>query len=343
MNEKEKVRIMKKKAVILTGKPENVKRVYTEDVLKELRELVDLHERLIGKDDFLTDREVLKQAEVAFSTWGMLQLTEEEIKKFLPNLKAVFYSAGSVQSFAHPFLSCGVKVMSAWAANAVPVAEYSTAQIILANKGFYQNAVLYKKNHTQASKFFSTFPGNYSVKVGILGAGMIGTRVIELLKPYKIDVMVFDPFLSDERAKELGVTKHSLTEIFSSCQTISNHLANNPQTVGILNKEHFNRMPENATFINTGRGAQVVEDDLIRALIEVPTRTAVLDVTFPEPIKEDSRFLQMDNVFITTHIAGSAGREVERMAWYMVEEFIRYEKGEELKYNVTLEMLKTMA
>ena len=64
-------------------------------------------------------------------------LTEEQIAEYLPSLKAVFYAAGSVQAFARPFLNRGIQVFSAWAANAVPVAEYTVAQIILAGKGFY--------------------------------------------------------------------------------------------------------------------------------------------------------------------------------------------------------------
>jgi len=332
-----------KKATFLSEKPDNIKKIYTKSVKNKLREYVDLNEILINKDNIEKHSNILRKMEVAFSTWGMPCFSEDIIKEFLPNLKVVFYAAGSVQSFARPFLNCGVKVVSGWAANAVPVAEYSTAQIILANKGFYQNAVLYKEDASEARKFSSNFPGNYNVNVGIIGAGMIGCRVIELLKPYNINVMVFDPFLSDERANKLGVVKKSLEQVFSTCQTVSNHLANNLKTIGILNKKFFDVMPINATFINTGRGAQVVEKDLIQALKEVPTRTAVLDVTYPEPVQKDSELLKMDNIFITYHIAGSSGNEVERMAWYIVDELIRYESGEKLKYNITHEMLKTMA
>ncbi len=334
---------VKKKAIFLNAKPENMNRVYSEEAVKELRGMVDLHEVCISKCEIISNREVLSNAELAFSTWGMPDFTENEIMEYMPNLKVVFYGAGSVQRFARPFLNCGVNVVSAWVANAVPVAEYAASQIVLANKGFYINTILCKKNRTEARKLFSKFPGNYSVKVGIIGAGMIGRMVINLLKQYNVDIMVFDPFLADDKASELGVTKHSLTEIFATCQTISNHLANNPQTVGIMNEEHFNLMLDNATFINTGRGAQVVEEDLIEALKAVPTRTAVLDVTYPEPVREDSEFLKMDNVFLTSHIAGSSGNEVHRMAWYMIDEFKRYEKGEELLYNVTPKMLETMA
>lgn len=335
---------MKMKGIFLGKRETNsINRVYNIQVLSELKELVELDDCIVDNTNLCEGKKFLKEAEVAFSTWGMPTFTEDEIRTYMPKLKAVFYAAGSVQYFARPFLSCGVKVISAWAANAIPVAECAAAQVILANKGFYQCLNKTKRDYNVAKKFCESFPGNYSVKVGILGAGMIGTKVIQLLKPYRLQVMVFDPFLSDERAKELEVTKHSLIEIFSTCQTISNHLANNPETVGILNREHFKWMLPNATFINTGRGAQVVEKDLIEALKEVPTRTAVLDVTDPEPPESGSELLNMDNVFLTPHIAGSMNNELERMAEYMLEEFIRFKNGEKLEYEVTLEMLKTMA
>ncbi len=318
-------------------------RVYAPESVKRIVQYAFIYPDLVEKENLEAHREGLKDVEVAFATWGMPPLSEAEIQDYLPNLKVVFYAAGSVQYFARPFLKRGIQVVSAWAANGVPVAEYTLAQILLANKGFFQNALQAKKDYSAAKRYSETFAGNYGVKVGILGAGMIGTKVIELLKPFHMEVLVYDPYLYDDRAEELGVRKASLPEIFSQCQTISNHIANLPATVGMLHGEHFDRMLPNATFINTGRGAQVVEEDLIKALKAVPTRTAILDVTDPEPPVQDSELYKMENVILTSHIAGSMGREVERMGSYMIEEFVRYIRGEELKYNVTLEMLETMA
>ena len=336
---------MKKKAVFLTTKQgrRNLSRVYSPHALGIIKEYADLYGEPVEGENPDEHREYLRDAEVAFSTWGMPAFTEQTIESFLPKLKVVFYAAGSVQYFARPFLKKGIKVVSAWAANAVPVAEYTLSQILLANKGFYQNMARTKKNYREAREYFLEFPGNYSAKVGILGAGMVGKKVIELLKPFNLQILVYDPFLPETAAREMGVVKCGLEEIFSSCQTISNHIANLPETVGLLSRKHFDRMLPNATFINTGRGAQVVEKDLIEALREQPGRTAVLDVTDPEPVKPDSGFLSMENVFLTSHIAGSSGKEVERMSLYMAEEFVRYVKNEELKYNVTPDMLKTMA
>lgn len=296
------------------------------------------------KDDVLNDPDAFAKTEYIFSTWGMPEFSEEELQRCLPNLKALFYAAGTVQAFARPFLTRGVKVFSAWAANAVPVAEYTVAQIILANKGFFGSSRMHKAgDHLEALDYFYAFPGNYNTKVGIIGAGMIGKLVIEMLKAYRLEVLVFDPFLPDEKAAELGVTKCSLQTLFAECSVVSNHLANNPQTAGMLRYEHFSAMKPYATFLNTGRGAQVVEADLARALSERSDLTAILDVTFPEPPEDGHKFYTLPNCILTPHIAGSSGNEVARMGEYMRQEFENFTQSKPCRYEVTLEMLKTMA
>lgn len=297
--------------------------------------------RVYTKADVLNAPEAFKSTEYVFSTWGMPAFTEEEIKAYLPELKAVFYAAGSVQKFARPFLNCGVRVFSAWAANAVPVAEYTVAQIILANKGFF--ATMAYTDRKAAKKEAQNFPGNYGVKIGIIGAGMIGKLVIQRLGSYNLEVLVFDPFLPDEKARELGVKKVSLETLFQECQVVSNHLANNEQTRGMLGGVLFEKMRPHATFLNTGRGAQVVEADLIRALTERPDLTAILDVTFPEPPEEGSALYTLPNCILTPHIAGSSGNEVRRMGAYMEAEYQNLIQNKPCKYEVTLEMLETMA
>lgn len=317
------------KTIYLCENVETIKNVYYTD------------ETVYVKADVLNCPEKFKDTECIFSTWGMPALSENEIKTYFPSLKAVFYGAGSVQQFARPFLNCGVKIFSAWAANAVPVAEYTVAQIVLANKGFFKT--MRYTDRTQASKIFHCHPGNYDVKVGIIGAGMIGKLVINMLKAYNLQVLVFDPFLPDEKADELGVKKVSLETVFEECQVVSNHLANNEQTEGMLNKALFETMLPYATFINTGRGAQVIEDDLINVLKSRPDLTALLDVTFPEPPESDSELYTLPNCILTPHIAGSAGNEVRRMGEYMKEEHKRFTQNEPCQYEVTFEMLKTMA
>ena len=308
---------------------------------KELRSVYGTEDRICRKADVLQDPQSFRNTEYVFSTWGMPKFTEEEIRAFLPSLKAVFYGAGTVQAFARPFLNCGVKVFSAWAANAVPVAEYTVAQIVLANKGFFRT--MGYSDRAAARKTHGAFPGNFDVKIGIIGAGMIGKLVIQKLKDYQLSVLVFDPFLPEETAKALGVRKTDLMTLFSQCQVVSNHLANNEQTKGMLKGEHFDAMLPYATFLNTGRGAQVVEAELIHTLQSRPDLMAILDVTFPEPPEAGSPLYTLPNCILTPHIAGSLGNEVQRMGAYMVAEYENFTQGKPCQYEVTLEMLKTMA
>ncbi len=332
---------MKSKA-IFAGSKENIYRVYGEDTLAQLHRMLDISSEVYTAEMIAQDN--LSDVEYIFSTWGMVALSEEEIKQYLPSLRSVFYAAGTVQNFARPFLNCGVKVFSAWAANAVPVAEYTTAQIVLANKGFFLSSRLASDGKYEAAKaLFENYKGNYGTKIGIIGAGMIGKLVIKMLKNYSFDILVFDPFLPDETAEELGVTKTSLDEIFSECNVVSNHLANNEQTKDILDGRLFERMLPYSTFINTGRGAQVVEKDLINVLKKHKDVTAILDVTCPEPPTADSEFFTLPNCILTPHSAGSSGEEVKRMSRFMLDEYINLTNEKSVKYEVTLKMLETMA
>jgi phosphoglycerate dehydrogenase-like enzyme len=328
------------KSIFLCNKKNSVEKVYAESFDK----LPDVERKVYTSAEIIAEPEKFAEVEYVFSTWGMPSMSEEEIKKCFPSLKCVFYAAGSVQAFARPFLACGVKVFSAWAANAVPVVEYTLAQIILANKGFFAHSREMKKGNREAGKVFkSAYPGNYGENVGIIGVGMIGSQVAERLKNYKLKVLAFDPFLSDERAENLGIKKASLDEIFSTCRVITNHMANNDQTKGMLDYKYFSKMLPYSTFINTGRGAQVVEDDLVRVLEERPDITAILDVTFPEPPAEGHAFYSLPNCFLTPHIAGSLMNETHRMAEYIIDEYERFIGGKPCLYEVSVKMLETMA
>ena len=243
-----------------------------------------------------------------------------------------------------PTFARGVKISSAYAANASPVAEYTVSQILLATKGFFRSSALYSRGEISKSRrIAAAYPGNFGIRVGLIGAGMVGKAVCRLLKPYSIDLLVYDPYLSDDAARSLGVRKATLEEIFTTCIVVSNHVPNLPSNRGMFDYRLFSLMQENATFINTGRGAQVIEADLIKVLKERPDLTALLDVTFPEPPEPNSELYTLPNCILTPHIAGSAGNEVRRMGEYMIEEYKKLIRGIPCAYEVSLEMLKTMA
>ncbi|NLB38028.1 MAG: hydroxyacid dehydrogenase [Clostridiales bacterium] len=287
----------------------------------------------------------IADVEVILSTWGTPALTKEQVQTYFPKLKLLLYAAGSVKYFAQGYLDAGVTVVTANQAMADFVAQFTVAAIYHLNKGFYRAAQLYREESFLAGKDFSInhCPGNYETTVGLLGAGAIGTRVIQQLQSYPFIILVFDPFMSDARAQELGVTKASLEEIFAKSDIISNHLANNPETVGMITYAHFSKMGPHASFLNTGRGAQLVEADLARALREEPGRFALLDVTTQEPLPRDHEFWTLSNMILTPHIAGYGCREVRAYSDLLMAELRRYLNGEPLQHAVKPEALARMA
>ena len=118
------------RAIFLCEKDDKIFKVYDEKAVCELQTLTDIEKKVYTKAEVISRPPLFSEVEFIFSTWGMPSFTEEEIKACFPSLKCLFYGAGTVQKFARPFLNCGVKVFSAWAANAVPVAEMTVAQII---------------------------------------------------------------------------------------------------------------------------------------------------------------------------------------------------------------------
>lgn len=335
------------KAIFLANNKGNIDYVYSKEAQEKLKGLIDIDlDNVYCQEDLESEPEKFKDVEYIFSTWSMPggEEDKDDFARFFPNAKALFYAAGSVKYFARHYLEKGIKVFSAYAANAVPVAEFTTAQIILANKGYFQSLRMLRRGEFEKAHEYSVaHRGNYNAKIGIVGAGMIGKNVISMLKQYKLKIYVYDEFLTKEAIETLGAEKATLEEIFENCDIVSNHMANVPATVGMFKEKHFRLMKENSVFINTGRGAQVDEEAMLRVLKERTDVTALLDVTIEEPPKSDSDFYKLDNVFLTPHIAGSQSQEVERMSDYIIEQFENLLSGKPTKYEITLEKLKTMA
>ena len=324
-------------AAFLCNSTENLERVYGAGRRAKIEGRVETVPGVVSTQSLRQRRLELSKVRYLFSTWGMPVLGAAELA-ILPSLQAVFYAAGSVQHFARSLLAAGITVVSAWAANAVPVAEYTTAQITLAAKGFFRAVRNVGRPYER-----DAFPGMFDTDIGILGAGMIGSLVISMLPKSELRLHVFDPYLSDEKARRLGVHPESIESVFSNSMVVSNHLADNAGTRRLINGSLLRMLPRNGTFINTGRGATVHERELIDLLSERADLTALLDVTDPEPPDEDSPLRGMENVILTPHIAGSIGNEVRRQADFVIAEFENLLAGNPLKYSVTSEMLETMA
>jgi phosphoglycerate dehydrogenase-like enzyme len=274
--------------------------------------------QIFDRNDVMAKPEFCARTEYIFSTWNMPIFTSEEVARSFPQLRAIFYAAGATDYFSRAFTENGVAIHSAQAENSIPVAEFVLSQILLANKGYFQAQRIYRYSlwgfgYRKARAYSLSRGGNYSSKVGIIGFGMVGSLLASLLARFDMAVMVHDPYVDESKVSEVGATSVDINEIFTSCDVISNHLPDRPETAGLLGYDLFSLMKDDAVFINTGRGRQIDEGGLLKALAEKRSRTALLDVTRREPIAPFSRLYRAPNVFISPHIAGSQGREIDRL------------------------------
>ncbi|MFJ9210719.1 hydroxyacid dehydrogenase [Streptomyces sp. NPDC102264] len=296
-------------------------------------------------DDFTTDRAraTLADVEILVTGWGCPPL-DQAVLDLAPRLRAVAHTAGTIRG--HITEACwerGIEVSSAAAANALPVAEYTVAMILLSGKRALERARDYRGARDRDDWLsMDGAVGNYGRTVGILSASLIGRRVIELLRPYDFRVLLHDPYVSDEEAVALGVRPVGLGELFAHSDTVSVHTPLLPATRGLVSRELLTSMRPDGVLINTSRGAVVDQDALTDVLREQRIR-AVLDVTEPETLPPDHPLWTCENALITPHLAGSQGNETRRLADLAVGEVERWAAGDGFAHPVRRERLAFLA
>ena len=310
--------------------------IYGPDEQRDIAALVDIIAPPQSARSALEHPELLAEADIIFSGWGG-PILDHAFFTAAPRLKAVFYGAGAVGYILTPAVwERGILLTSALEANAIPVAEYALSTILISLKHGWRLA-----RQTREQKCFpdrNQAPGSFGSTVGLISLGAIARKLLELLRPFDLKVLVYDPFLAEEEAEALGVEQVSLDKVFRRSDVVSLHTPSFPETKGMITGEHIASMKHGATFINTARGELVREEELIEVLSRRTDLQAVLDVTAKEPPEPNSALYTLENVLLTPHIAGSVGRECRRMGRYMVEELRRYLAGEPLRYGVTEEL-----
>ncbi|MCX5663043.1 MAG: hydroxyacid dehydrogenase [Planctomycetota bacterium] len=315
--------------------------IYGPELRGEIAQRVDVLADPIAGDKVINHPDLLAKTDLILSGWGGPRL-DANLLALLPDLRAVFYGAGSIRGIvSDAFWTRAIPIVSAWAANAVPVSEYTLATILLSLKRFWTYAGEVKR----LGHYPGTQPvaGGFGSTVGLVSLGMIGRRVAELLRPFDVKVIAYDPHFAPADAAGLGVELVSLDEVFRRSDVVSLHTPWLPETEGLVTGAHFESMKPHATFINTARGAVVREPEMIAALQRRTDLHAVLDVTHPEPPSAGSPLYSLPNVTLTPHIAGAVGPECRRLGRYMIEELDRWLVGQPLRWQVSKERAQTMA
>jgi phosphoglycerate dehydrogenase-like enzyme len=287
---------------------------------------------------------LLADADVLLSGWGCPRIDADVLAR-APRLRAIVHAAGTVKGHVDEAAwARGVRVSSAAAANAVPVAEYTLAAILLAGKRVFRLQRRYRE-----LRGFRLWPrevpaplGNLGRTVGIVGASRIGRLVLERLRPFDFTRLVADPFLDPSEARALGAERVELDALLARADVVSLHAPLLPETRGMIDRRRLALLRDGAILINTARGGLVdttaLTDELASGRLD-----AVLDVTEPEVLPADSPLFELPNVFLTPHVAGAMGAETQRLAALAIDEIERLSRGEPLAHEVRREDLARVA
>ncbi len=321
--------------------PDSLDSIYGPEGIEEIRSLTDLYAPPMTAAEAAANPGILADCQIIFSGWGAPRLDEAFLQS-APNLKAVFYGAGSVKGMVTDAMwDRGIVVTSSWTANAVPVAEFTLAQILFSLKLGWRFARQIQEKGCYPPR--ANVPGAYGSTVAIISLGVIGRMVCRHLQAFDLNVIAYDPFASRQDAEEWGATLCPLEDCFREADVVSLHTPWLPETENMITGAHFASMKPDATFINTARGAVVNEPAMIDVLQKRPDITALLDVTYPEPPVPDSPLFRLPNVILTPHIAGSMSNECRRMGRYAIDQCRCYLSGQPLQWQISREAAARMA
>src|SRR5258708_4311986 len=261
-----------RKAALFHDHPAGDGDVFGRGRRERIAALTDLYPTVVNARNFPQLAPALKDVEVIFATWGMPVFGDEHFAA-MPRLRAVFYAAGNVKAFAWPLIEQGVLLTSAWSINAIATAQLVLSQILLTCRGYFRAVRQYQAGREMAAGKAFWRAGAAGETVGLIGTGWIAQRLSAHLQAFGLRVIASDPYLTTEKAARMDVEAVSLAELFRRAYVVSNHVPDLPATKGILDRPLFESMRDGATFINSGRGAQVVEADLIAVLRARPDLT----------------------------------------------------------------------
>jgi phosphoglycerate dehydrogenase-like enzyme len=287
----------------------------------------------------------LARTEVIISGWGCPPI-DEAVLDAAPRLRAVIHAAGTVKGHVSPLAwDRGVLVSSAAAVNAVPVAQYTLAMILLAGKRVFQMAREYPL-HPPGTDKSGRLMGNHDRTVGVIGASRVGRLVLPLLAEQGFRTLVSDPTLDERAAARLtprgGTRLVELETLLRESDVVSVHAPLLPSTRNMIDESRLALMPDGATLVNTARGGLVDSEALTRECVSGRIN-AVLDVTEPEPLPSGHPLLHLPNVLVTPHIAGALGNEVSLLGLHAAEEVERLAEGAPLLGPVPKHELEHLA
>ena len=268
----------------------------------------------------------------------------------LPQLKFLGVCRGDPESVVDIDLATkhGVLIVNTPGRNASSVAELAIALMInLIRRIVISNNLVKAKKYDNKLQFeqYTIYRG-FTLEnkvIGIVGLGAVGYEVAKRLQCFNSKILVFDPYVSEEKIKSINGERVNLETLMSKSDIITIHAPVTEETKGMISKKMFDLMKPRSYFINTARAALIDEDALIDALINNKIAGAALDVYKKEPLSRRSPLLKLPedvNIILTSHIGGATDNTIENHSRMIVENIKSYLDGKIPKNVVNKEVLK---
>ncbi len=329
------------KKIVFLMAPFRQEKIFGEKYFAQMRPYGELF--FYDRPDFEDRAYVLdfvKGADYIITSWGSPAI-EKDILDVCPDLVAVMHAAGSPKPvISDELIARKIRVTYSAIALGEGVAETALTMAISAIKGLFILPRHTANGEWNECKLLAR--DFYDITVGVISAGFVGSHMIKLLQNFNVDVLLYDPFVSEDRAAAMGAKKAELDELLSVSDVITIHAPSIPATDNMLNATNLPLIKDGAVLINTARGSIIDEAALI-AELKKNRFFACIDVTDPEPPAEDNELRKLSNVALTPHIAGAIANGQKRIAKHICEELTRCENGERMRTELDPEKLSTMA
>lgn len=284
--------------------------------------------------------ELIKDANIIITSWGCPQLSKEILDQ-APEAELIIHAAGSVKGIVSDEVwKRGIRVSGSAQAIGIGVAETALGFTIATLKNMWTLSRNTKQGLWMEGK--DKVREVYGVTIGVISAGRAGSHYIKLLQNFDVEILLYDPLLSKEKAEAMGAKKVDLVELLKQSDVVSIHAPSIPETYHMFNSETLSLMKDDAVIINTARGTVIDEAALVTEL-KKGRFFACLDVTDPEPPAADHPFRSLSNVILTPHIAGAVNNGLNRIAKYAISELQAYLKAETMDGEVLESMLSSQA
>lgn len=283
-----------------------------------------------------------KEGKDADILMGLFVPVSKKNMDLMPNLKIVGVSRAGLENVnVEEATRKGIIVFNVRGRNAEAVSDF-TVGLMLSECRNIARAHYAIKNGTWRKEFSNSdwVPELNGKTIGLVGFGYIGKLVAKKLSGFDVNVIVYDPFIEKEEIEKLGYRYVDKDTLFKESDFVSLHARLSKDTKNLIGKEEISLMKPTAYIINTARAGLVDQEALIEALKNKKIAGAALDVFWEEPLSEDSEFLKLDNVTLTTHIAGTTKEALTRSPELLAKDIKNFLSGETPNFIVNPEVLE---